>query len=221
MCFQRRTWRGKWNSFSIIFTALAEAAYYSHLIYFWLVFFEVFWINQTAFRNNSRDYYQVTQPWKQALAITLFFALGGDFAVEILILNGPESQSTKAVLNILSRLLGGCLLPLLIGSALAICWLFYCSYRCWPTVSSQNQILLVISVYFCVTQLLFLGANRFQLGRASGRKVLLNTLLSNLYVATISFLHLWPLPVYRPPVRIYEMPAERVGTSVDDSTETN
>ena len=144
-------------------------------------------------------------------------AFSGDFLVEILLLNSPESQSAKVVLSTVSRLTGSCLLPLLASCGLLFAWYLYCCHRGWVAISSQHKILVIISVYFCFTQMLFLAANRFAFGKASGRKVLINTFLSNLFVVCLTCLHLLPLPVRKPPTAIYELPADNLRPTPDDS----
>lgn len=197
---------------------MAEAAYYAHLLYLWMVLFEVDNSYQTCYRNNGDDYSNVSQAWKIALGVLLFFALAGNFMVEFLLLNGPESRSTKVMLTSLSNILAGCLLPVLLVCGLIYLWYLFCIYRSWAALRSSHKISATVAVYFCITQLAFLSANGFSFGKASGRKVLINTFLSNLFVAAFSMLYSMPRPVPRlPPSAVYELSTGDLRDRPDES----
>lgn len=150
-------------------------------------------IFESAFRNNSADYFNVRQAWKKALSTTLFFAFFGDYMLEVLLFNGPDSESLKQTLRTLSHLSGSLVVPLLLIVGLILVFFTYVSVRSWIALISSHKLLVIISAYFALMQLNFLASTRFAIAGGVGRRVLINAMLSNIYTITLGLLFAFPL----------------------------
>lgn len=170
-----------------------ESLYYAHLMYMWLVIFE------SSFRNNGGDrYVNVRQPWKAALCCTLFIALLGDYLIEVWLFNGPESAQMKATLTFMSHVSSSLVLPLLLAVSVILLFYAYIGHRSWIAMTNSHKIISMLLRYFALLQIAYLVSTRFNMNGDFGRRVLLNTLMSNAHTIGLGILFSLPSSVKQP-----------------------
>lgn len=115
--------------------------------------------------------------------------------VEVLLFNGPESMSLKQSLRVMSHFSASLVVPLLIVVGLILMFYAYVSVRSWIALISGHKILMAVSIYFAIMQLNFLASTRFAIDGGVGKRILINTMLSNIYMTALGLLFGFAQPV--------------------------
>lgn len=115
--------------------------------------------------------------------------------VEVLLFNGPESMSLKQSLRVMSHFSASLVVPLLIVVGVILMFYAYVSVRSWIALISGHKILMAVSIYFAIMQLNFLASTRFAIDGGVGKRILINTMLSNIYMTALGLLFGFAQPV--------------------------